>query len=70
MNDYEDVYETPPWGMGVIGGLEPYQDMPEADAHRVLEALKKQMKFIGFYENKEKPNALHDQRKTRLQKRK
>lgn len=49
-----DEYEIPPWGQGIIGGLEPYQEMPERDAKKLLKALAKKMSFIGFYENKER----------------
>lgn len=42
-DDYEDD-DTPPWGVGQVGTL----------TEQPIRKNKKQMPFIGFYENKEK----------------
>ena len=65
-----DEDEPDPWGIGSIGNFEEYTKAPLKLPPDVALAMAKKMNFIGFYENKEVPDAVHDQRKTRLQARK
>jgi hypothetical protein len=60
-----DEDEPDPWGFGTIGTAEEHILLTEQEVALIMA---KKMSCIGFYENKEQPNAVHDKRKKGLQK--
>lgn len=53
-SEYDEWYDPPPWGMGVICELASWDGITEKELKLLAKSLSKRMSFIGFYENKEK----------------